>query len=135
MLYSSQWRPGTYSSRNVPLGSPDDPLLQPRAGVDRGPIHLVNAGLVDQLKELGWQVKFDGHHQFEDLAVPNDTPIGKLKNPRTVSRVCQAVAEAVGGHAKAGQLPLTLGGDHSLAMGTISGTLECVHRVLSSWSR
>lgn len=82
--------------------------------MDKGPIHLVEAGLPQQLAELGWKVQFDGHHQFEELHVEDDTPIGKLKNPRTVSRVCQAVANAVGTHAKNGQLPLTLGGDHSL---------------------
>ncbi|KAG5221226.1 Arginase, catabolizes arginine to ornithine and urea [Salix suchowensis] len=51
--------------------------------VDRGPIHLVEAGLVDQLKGLGWDVKFDGHHQFEEISAQyaNDPPIGLLKNP------------------------------------------------------
>ncbi|KAK7040911.1 Arginase, catabolizes arginine to ornithine and urea [Paramarasmius palmivorus] len=96
---------------------------QPRLGVDKGPIHLVEAGLVDQLKELGWNVKFDGHHQFEEITAESDPPIGKLKNPRFVSRVCESVAQVVGEHAKKGELPVTLGGDHSLAMGTISGTL------------
>ena len=114
MLYSSQWGPGTYSSRNVPLGSPDDPLLQPRAGVDRGPIHLVNAGLIDQLSSLGWKVNFDGHHQFEEVDAQQDPPIGVLKNPRLVSRVCQAIADVVGGHVGKGELPVTIGGDHSL---------------------
>ncbi|EIM89805.1 arginase [Stereum hirsutum FP-91666 SS1] len=97
---------------------------QPKVGVDEGPIHLVDAGLVEQLTELGWQVKFDGHHQFEDISAESDPPIGKLKNPRLVSKVTEAVAKAVGGHAQQGQLPLTLGGDHSLAMGTIAGTLS-----------
>ncbi|KAJ3761226.1 Ureohydrolase [Lentinula raphanica] len=127
---------------------------QPKLGVDKGPIHLVEAGLVNQLEELGWNVKFDGHHQFEDIkyalsssssvdpsaptassassAVNDDAstsnhwdpPIGILKNPRLVSRVCEEVAKVVSGHAKNGELPVTLGGDHSLAMGTISGTLD-----------
>ncbi|KAL0581130.1 tRNA ligase [Marasmius crinis-equi] len=97
---------------------------QAKLGVDNGPIHLVEAGLIDQLKELEWNVKFDGHHQFEEIAAADDPPIGKLKNPRLVSKVCESVAKVVGGHAKNGELPLTLGGDHSLAMGTISGTLE-----------
>ncbi|KAJ7085670.1 hypothetical protein B0H15DRAFT_363235 [Mycena belliarum] len=97
---------------------------QPRVGVDQGPIHLVQAGLVEQLTELGWTVKFDGHHQFEEVNVAVDPPIGKLKNPRLVSKVTEAVAKAVGEHAKKGELPVTLGGDHSLAMGTISGTLD-----------
>ena len=82
--------------------------------MDKGPIHLVEAGLPKQLAELGWQVQFDGHHQFETIDAENDPPIGKLKNPRFVSRVCKAVAQVVGDHAKKGQLPLTLGGDHSL---------------------
>ncbi|PBK78763.1 arginase [Armillaria solidipes] len=96
---------------------------QQRLGVDKGPIHLVEAGLTDQLAELGWRVTFDGHHQFEELSVIDDPPIGKLRNPRFVSRVNESVAKVVGGHAARGELPLTLGGDHSLAMGTISGTL------------
>ncbi|KAI0093905.1 Ureohydrolase [Irpex rosettiformis] len=99
---------------------------QPRPGVDQGPIHLIQAGLPSQLEELGWKVQFDGHHQFEDIAkfITSDPDIGKLKNPRVVSKVCEAVAKSVGSHAKQGVLPVTLGGDHSLAMGTISGTLE-----------
>ncbi|KAJ7172039.1 Ureohydrolase [Mycena filopes] len=97
---------------------------QPRVGVDQGPIHMVEAGLVEQLTELGWKVKFDGHHQFEEVNAITDPPIGKLKNPRLVSAVTEAVAKVVGGHAKKGELPVTLGGDHSLAMGTISGTLD-----------
>jgi len=97
---------------------------QPRAGVDQGPIHVVRAGLADQIEELGWIVQFDGHHQFEEVSATNDPPIGILKNPRLVSRVSEAVAKVVGGHAQKGQLPVTIGGDHSLAMGTISGTLS-----------
>jgi len=97
---------------------------QPKPGVDQGPIHLVNAGLVKQLEEIGWIVKFDGHHQFEEVSATSDPPIGILKNPRLVSKVSKAVAEAVGSHARKGEMPVTIGGDHSLAMGTISGTLS-----------
>jgi len=97
---------------------------QPRAGVDTGPIHLVQAGLIDQIKGLGWNVEFGGHHQFEELTVDKDPPVGIVKRPRLVSKVTREVADQVGEHAKAGRLPVTLGGDHSLAMGTVSGTLS-----------
>ncbi|KAJ7578404.1 Ureohydrolase [Mycena floridula] len=97
---------------------------QAKVGVDHGPIRLVEAGLLDQLAELGWKVKFDGHHQFENINAETDPPIGKLKNPRLVSRVCKSVAQVVAEHVKQGEIPLTLGGDHSLAMGTISGTMN-----------
>lgn len=89
-------------------------MTQPKAGVDEGPIRLVEAGLVEQLKGLGWNVTFDGHHQFEENNNLDDPPIGKLKNPRTVSRVTRSVANVVSSHAKNGVLPVTLGGDHSL---------------------
>ncbi|KAH9483948.1 Arginase [Psilocybe cubensis] len=106
------------------VGCPFSPDFKPKAGVDQGPIHLVEAGLIGQLENLGWKVVFDGHHQFEEINALHDPPIGILKNPRLVSRVTQSVAQVVGEHAAKGQLPVTLGGDHSLAMGTISGTLS-----------
>jgi len=87
---------------------------QAKLGVDHGPIYLIEAGLEQQLRDLGWQVQFDGHHQFEEISEENDPPIGKMKNPRFVSRVCGAVAGVVSGHARRGQLPVVLGGDHSL---------------------
>lgn len=87
---------------------------QPKPGVDHGPIHIVNAGIAEQLRDLGWNVEFGGHHQFEEISTDEDHPIGKLKNPRLVSSVTRAVANVVGNHAKQGKLVLTLGGDHSL---------------------
>ncbi|EIW84842.1 Ureohydrolase [Coniophora puteana RWD-64-598 SS2] len=113
--------PKTVAIVGCPFGGGGIPT---KAGVDKGPSHIVDAGLVTQLEELGWKVEFDGHQRFESLVPENDPPIGKLKNPRTVSAVCESVAKVVGGHARAGRLPVSLGGDHSLAMGTISGTLD-----------
>jgi len=97
---------------------------QGKAGVDQGPISLVEAGLLEQLGALDWKVDFAGHHQFESISAEDDPPIGILKRPRLVSRVSQAVSATVGAHVRNGVLPVTLGGDHSLAMGTISGTLN-----------
>ncbi|KAL9931650.1 hypothetical protein V8E36_009436 [Tilletia maclaganii] len=99
---------------------------QPRAGVEAGAVFLVEAGLVSQVEELGYTVRFDGHNQFDPLNRQSldDEPIGKMLFPRTVSKVAQAVSKIVAGHALAGELPLTLGGDHSLALGTVSGVLR-----------
>lgn len=77
-------------------------------------MHLLEAGLVSQLENLGWKVSFDGHHQFEGINAADDPPIGILKNPRFVSRVSKFVANVVGKHIANGELPVTLGGDHSL---------------------
>ncbi|PWN49459.1 putative arginase [Violaceomyces palustris] len=99
---------------------------QRRSGVDTGPNSLVAAGLIEQLQSLGWNVDFEGHQQFEGVnaTLAQDEDIGKMKNPRSVSSVTEAVANTVEKHAKAGKLPLTLGGDHSLALGTVSGSLR-----------
>jgi len=106
---------------------------QPRAGVDTGPIHLVEAGLVDQIKQLGWQVEFGGHHQFEEITVEKDPPVGVVKRARLVSQVTKEVANVVGAHVKAGRLPVTLGGDHSLALGTVSGTFDAYPDACLIW--
>ncbi|KAG1803858.1 Ureohydrolase [Suillus plorans] len=123
---------------------------QPKPGVDKGPIHLVQAGLINQVEELGWHVVFDGHHQFEDVSPPPnsiqvngtsdavvdtalDASIARLRSPLLVAQVCKSVASAVQAHAEMGRLPVTLGGDHSLAMGTISGTLRAYDQACVIW--
>lgn len=95
-------------------------------GVDTGPNSLVEAGIVGQLEALGWAVNFEGHQHFEDVnqSIQKDDDIGKMKNPRTVSEVCSRVAKLVEASAKSGTVPLTLGGDHSLGLGTVAGTLR-----------
>ncbi|GAA6025685.1 hypothetical protein JCM10207_003827 [Rhodosporidiobolus poonsookiae] len=99
---------------------------QPRAGVDTGPLQLIESGLVQDVEALGWKVDFAG---ADTLVAPltsdgPDPDIGKLKKPRLVSKVNQEVAERVYAHSSQGQLTITLGGDHSLAMGTVSGTFK-----------
>jgi len=106
---------------------------QPRAGVDTGPIKLVEAGLIDQIKALGWNVEYGGHHQFEEIHTDQDPPAGVVKRPRLVSRVTKEVAQVIAYHIKAGRLPVTLGGDHSLAMGTVSGTLDAYPDACLIW--
>ena len=95
---------------------------QPKRGTETGPVQLIAHGLAQQVEELGLQVDaIEDHKGFEVLS--NDTDIGKLKNPRTVSAATKEVFKEVSKHALARKLPVTLGGDHSLAMGTISGSL------------
>ncbi|CAI2181211.1 4043_t:CDS:2, partial [Funneliformis geosporum] len=98
--------------------------IWPKEGVDEGPNKLIDYGLIEQLEELEWNVEFDGHHKLTELRPAEDPNIGKLKKPRYVSRVTEAVSKAVESHLKRGQLALTLGGDHSLALGTVVGTLS-----------
>ncbi|GJN90170.1 hypothetical protein Rhopal_003169-T1 [Rhodotorula paludigena] len=103
---------------------------QPRSGVD-----LIESGLVQDVEDLGWKVDFAGADTLVSPLV-SDTPdpdIGKLKKPRLVSNVNKEVAERVYSHASKGQLTVTLGGDHSLAMGTVSGTFKAYPDAALIW--
>ncbi|CED82999.1 arginase [Phaffia rhodozyma] len=99
---------------------------QPRPGTDIAPSTLLSAGLIPQLEALHWKVNFQKPlpESFLALNPKDDPPIGRMQNPRSVSKVCKEVSKQVSEACKAGELPLTLGGDHSLAMGTIAGTMS-----------
>ena len=109
---------------------------QPKAGVDTGPHHLIDFGLLEQIKELGYDVSFGGHQQFAqvmDLNKQDDPVIGKLKRPRYVGSVTRAVSKAVEERCRKGELALTLGGDHSLAIGTVSGVFAAYPDACLVW--
>ena len=53
-----------------------------------------------------------------------------MKNPKAVSAVTRRIADQVYSHAAAGRLVLTLGGDHSIAIGTIGGSARAVRERL-----
>lgn len=76
---------------------------------------------------MGWQVEFDRIREFNSLRPLQDPPIGIVKNPRWVGRVCQEVADQVERVQRNGQMALTLGGDHSLGLGTLTGTARAMH--------
>lgn len=103
--------------------------------MDQGPIHLVKAGLIDQISTLGWKVKFDGHHQFEDITVANDPPEGIVKRPRLVSSICKSVSDVVGAHVHNGVLPVTLGGDHSLVSTLTIRRFDCLILLSRLWEQ
>ncbi|KAG9292683.1 hypothetical protein G9A89_008270 [Geosiphon pyriformis] len=106
---------------------------QSKDGVQDGPIRLVEYGLIEQLEEMNWKVDFNNQYNFSGLRPKEDPDIGKLKRPRFVSKVTRKVAEAVESHVRRGQMALTLGGDHSLALGTVSGTFAVYPEAVLIW--
>lgn len=65
-------------------------------------------------------------HTYADRIPADDAPFRNMKNPRAVSVVTQQIAAQVYEQASAGRMVLTLGGDHSIAIGTIAGTARAV---------
>lgn len=109
---------------------------QPKAGVDTGPHHLIDFGLLEQIKDLGYEVAFGGHQQFAEVMTntkEHDPDIGKLKRPRYVGRVTQAISKEVEAVCRRGELALTLGGDHSLAIATVSGVFAAYPDACLIW--
>lgn len=103
------------------LGVPMD-LGASRRGTDMGPSALRNAGLGPALRELGYEVARE-----EDVFVPGaETRDAEGGDPsrrfkKEISHVCTRLASRVEKVLDEGALPLVLGGDHSIAMGTVTG--------------
>ncbi|MDF9746789.1 arginase [Natrinema salsiterrestre] len=112
--------------RNVRIiGAPMDYGAN-RRGVDMGPSAIRYAGLADGLERAGVEPIDDG-----DLSMPRaeerdpdaDQPSsGNAKFLREVQDVCTRVGDRVAATLADGEFPLVLGGDHSVAIGSLNGS-------------
>lgn len=114
-------KPKTVSIIGAPMS-----FGQPFAGTDTGPQALRDAGLVQALTKLGWRVVECGDLQFPPYS--NDFPEyegeGMCHRPYAVSNGALHVSNAVAREARDGKFVLTLGGDHSIGLGTVAGILQ-----------
>lgn len=108
---------------------------QHRGGVELGPDALMKVELPRQLEELGWKVNIDQSLKWDEVAtiLKSDADIGAMKNPRSVSKASEILADAIETRAKAGELPVTLGGDHSLGIGSMVGINRVYPDVGTIW--
>ncbi len=101
------------------IGAPMD-LGAGRRGVDMGPSALRVAELGSRLRELGYTVE-----DFGDVRVklPEQQEHGdsKLKYKGPILETCRELAIAVEQSLDDGCLPVVLGGDHSVAIGSTAG--------------
>jgi len=90
------------------------------AGVDMGPAALRVARLTQRITDLGYSVTDLGDLRLER---PSSHPAtdDKLKYVREISAACTQLAGAVEKILEGNQLPIVLGGDHSIAIGSIAG--------------
>ncbi|KAM8730675.1 arginase-1 [Acanthopagrus schlegelii] len=104
---------------------------QPRGGVESGPDLIRAAGLLQRLQEQGCAVKDYGNLTFEEVA--DDEPVGQVKRVRAVGGANQRLSEAVRAVKKDGRTSVMLGGDHSLAIGSIHGHSAAVGELSVVW--
>jgi arginase len=107
------------------IGAPMD-LGADRRGVDIGASAIRYAGLNDQLRRLGYSVNDIGNIVIPQ---PESQPIGDphVKYLEPIVHVSEDLADAVTTALQDGEFPLVLGGDHSIALGSITGVAR-VHR-------
>ncbi len=113
------------------IGVPMD-LGAGRRGVDMGPYAIRYAGLEHDLLEMGLAVR-----DYHNIAVsgPESANPGNphAKFDDLIESACASLRERVAEITRAGQFPLVLGGDHSIAMGTIAGLLDSWEDVGVLW--
>jgi arginase len=101
------------------IGAPLD-LGQGRRGVDMGPSALRVANLNARLKSLGYEVEDLGNIAVDQAeASPEGDP--QAKYLPQIAAACDQLAAQVQDALSRGAMPLVLGGDHSVAVGTVSG--------------
>lgn len=99
------------------IGLPMD-LGQSQRGVDMGPSAIRYAGLAGRLARLGLGVNDLGNLEVAGRYLLGDSLPERLA---AIGQACARGYEAGRAAIAAGELPLFLGGDHSLALGTIGG--------------
>jgi arginase len=101
------------------IGVPMD-LGASRRGVDMGPSALRVAGLQARIKQLGHQVEDIGNISVKQ---PEEMSYGekRAKYLAEIADACKDLAAMVEKSLEESMLPVVLGGDHSIAAGTLSG--------------
>ena len=91
-----------------------------RRGVDMGPSAIRYAGLEDRLQELGIDCEDWGN---VETAVAEATASGspQARFLDQIKETCERIARAVARALEEGRTPIVLGGDHSIALGTLGG--------------
>jgi len=101
------------------IGVPLD-LGADRRGVDMGPSAIRYSGLSEKLKSLGTKVEDRGNIETP-IAEAIKVEYSNAKYLSKVREVCLRLSKEVSSSLKANKLPIVLGGDHSIAIGTLAG--------------
>lgn len=113
------------------IGMPMD-LGQMRRGVDMGPSAIRYAGINERLKPL-----FDEVHDLGDIPIGRPEVVidkeSNLRNLDLVAEKSQSLAEKVDEIVHSGSFPLVLGGDHSIAIGTLAGVAKHYNNLGVIW--
>src|SRR5262245_1807554 len=107
------------------IGVPLD-LGAGRRGVDMGPSAIRVADLEERIEALGYDVRDRGDLpvKIQETQGPGDP---RMKYLKEIKEVCEHLRDSVRDALGKGSVPVVLGGDHSIAMGTIAGVTSHFH--------
>ncbi|MDX2150340.1 MAG: arginase [Bryobacteraceae bacterium] len=105
------------------IGAPLD-LGAGRRGVDMGASAVRVANLYGKLQAMGYQVDDLGNVAVEQAESVADEGPASARYLRQIAATCCSLAEMVDGALENGRFPLVIGGDHSVAVGTVSGVSQ-----------
>jgi arginase len=114
-------RAATAAPRSITIvGAPVD-LGAGRRGVDMGPSAIRIAGLESRLEALGHRVTDNGDI---DVMIPETLEVGagSLRYKPAILAACEALRQVVESIHQSGATPLVLGGDHSIAIGSVAAS-------------
>jgi arginase len=103
---------------------------QPFVGTDSSPALIREHGLVQDLDKLGWHVDDTGDIDFvsicEQQQYQSSSSLVQInaKNCQKIGSGTKALSNIVESKLKLGHFPLILGGDHSIAVGSLAGILR-----------
>ncbi|MDG5787954.1 arginase [Evansella sp. AB-P1] len=105
------------------IGVPMD-LGQTRRGVDMGPSAMRYAGIIQRLEKLNYIVVDRGDIEIGRPSQFDITNDENLKDLDEVVKANEQLAEKVSDVVDKGDFPLVLGGDHSIAIGSLAGVAQ-----------
>ena len=108
------------------IGAPMD-LGSGRRGVDMGPSAIRVANIHSRIASLGYKVEDLGNVAVEQ-AESSPTGPKRARFLAHIAETCLRLAEKVERAAGQGKVPLVLGGDHSIAAGSVSGIANHFHK-------
>ena len=123
MLDTLRTAPGTALTHDMPILGAGLELGAPARGAAMGPLALRTAGLVRALADLGHRVSERGTLfdvvPVEVAMTPSDAE--RCRNLAEIAGWTRALHDAAHAMAAEGGVPIFLGGDHAISLGTISG--------------
>lgn len=101
---------------------------QGKLGVEKGPKFMLKHGLQQDLEGLGWKTEIerplDEDEYVKKVQENTHDQYGVVKRPQLVGEATHLIYNSVKSTLDKGRFPVTLGGDHSIAIGTVSAVLD-----------